>query len=165
MSGNGYDGSAWNDAGGWNFKANGLWSGSNRGSFHEWTGIVGGTTGSGVWLTLKDGTAITPIARAKGVTSTATAAGNTTLAYFSATEVQTFTGATTQTVTFPAANALGAGIGICYTINNQSSGTVTPTRAGSDTFQGGGTTDPVLAGATTHYISDGVSLWMKVGSA
>lgn len=96
-----------------------------------------------------------------GVTATATAAGTTTLVVGS-TAVQTFTGSTTQTIQFPAANARGAGIAILYIINNQSSGTVTPTRAGSDTFQGGGTTDAVLAGATTRYLSDGVSVWLKV---
>lgn len=99
--------------------------------------------------------------RGAGVTSTATAAGTTTLTS-SSTEIQTFTGSTTQTVQFPAANLFGAGIAVVYTINNQSSGTVTPTRAGSDTFQGGGATDPVLAGATTRYVSDGVSVWLKV---
>lgn len=159
---NGYDGIAWYDGGGWNAKADALWSATNHGTYHEFSGIQTGTTSSGIWATFRDGAIISPIARAKGVTITATAAGTTVLAYFSATEVQTFTGSTTQTITFPAANARGAGIGICYTINNQSSGTVTPTRAGSDTFQGGGTTDPVLAGASQNYISDGVSLWMKV---
>lgn len=99
--------------------------------------------------------------RGAGVTSTATAAGTTTLTNAS-TEIQTFTGTTTQTVQFPAANLFGAGIAVCFTINNQSTGTVTPTRAGSDTFQGGGTTDPVLAGASTTYRSNGVSVWLKV---
>ena len=98
--------------------------------------------------------------RGTGVTSTATAAGTTTLTATS-TEVQTFTGTTTQTVQFPAANLFGAGIAVLFTINNQSTGTVTPTRAGADTFQGGGTTDPVLAGASMRYASNGVSVWLK----
>lgn len=96
-----------------------------------------------------------------GVTSTVTAAGTTTLTAAS-TMLQTFTGATTQTVVMPAANAFGAGIAVVIAINNQSSGSLTPTRAGSDTFQGGGTTDTVVAGATTWYASDGVSVWLKV---
>lgn len=99
--------------------------------------------------------------RGAGVTSTTTAAGTTTLTSAS-TEIQTFVGSTTQTVQFPAANLFGAGIAVCFTINNQSSGTVTPTRAGADVFQGGGTTDPVLAGASTSYRSNGVSVWLKV---
>ncbi len=98
-----------------------------------------------------------------GVTSTATAAGTTVLAQAS-TMVQSFTGSTTQTITMPAANLWGAGIAVTYVINNQSSGTVTPTRAGSDTFQGGGTTSAVLAGATTIFMSDGVSIWLKVST-
>ncbi len=97
----------------------------------------------------------------RGVTSTATAAGTTTLTVAS-TEIQTFTGVTTQTVQFPAANLFGAGIAVLFTINNQSSGIITPTRAGADTFQGGGTTDPVAAGASQDYASDGVSVWLKV---
>lgn len=96
-----------------------------------------------------------------GVTSTATAAGTTTLTA-SSTFFQTFTGVTTQTVQFPAANLLGAGIAVMFAINNQSSGAVTAARAGGDTFQGGGTTDTIVAGATTWYASDGVSVWMKV---
>lgn len=95
------------------------------------------------------------------VASTVTAAATTTLTVSSA-EVQTFTGATTQTVQFPAANLHGAGVPVVFCINNQSSGTVTPTRAGADTFQGGGTTDPVLAGATQWYASDSVSVWLKI---
>jgi len=96
-----------------------------------------------------------------GVTSTATAAATTTLVQAS-TIIQSFTGSTTQTVQFPAANLWGAGIAVMYVINNQSSGTVTPTRAGSDTFQGGGTTDPVTAGKTVIYASNGVSVWLKI---
>lgn len=96
-----------------------------------------------------------------GVTSTPTATGTTTLTATS-TVVQTFTGTAPQTVQFPAANLFGSGIAVVFVINNQASATVTPTRAGSDTFQGGGTTDPVLAGASQTYMSNGVSVWLKV---
>ncbi len=96
-----------------------------------------------------------------GVTSTATAAATTTLD-INSTMLQTFTGATTQTVVFPAASLFGAGIAVVFAINNQSSGNLTPTRAGADTFQGGGTTDTVGPGSTTWYASDGVSVWLKV---
>ena len=99
--------------------------------------------------------------RGTGVTSTATAAGTTTLTSAS-TEIQKFTGTSTQTVQFPAANLFGAGVAVLFTINNQSTMTVTPTSAGADTFVGGGTTDPVLTLASTSYASDGVSLWMKI---
>lgn len=98
--------------------------------------------------------------RGAGITRTATAAATTTLTSTS-TEYQEFTGATTQIVQFPAANLFGAGIAVIYVINNQSTNTVTPTRAGSDTFAGGGTTDPVVAGACTRYASDGISVWLK----
>lgn len=102
--------------------------------------------------------------RGAGVTSTATAAGTTTLTSTS-TEIQTFTGVTTQTVQFPAANLFGAGIAVLYVINNQSTGAVTPTRAGADTFQGGGTTDTVAAGACKIYASDGVSKWLIISAS
>lgn len=97
-----------------------------------------------------------------GTASTATAGGTTTLTTASKV-VQIFTGTQTQTINFPAANAFGAGVAVTYCINNQSTGTVTPTRAGSDTFQGGGTTDAVGAGSTQWYTSDGVSVWGKTG--
>lgn len=93
-----------------------------------------------------------------GVTSTATAAATTTLTS-SSRVIQKFTGTTTQTINFPAANLFGAGIAVRYTIDNHSTGIVTPTRAGSDTFKGGGTTYPVAGGASTTFVSDGVSVW------
>jgi hypothetical protein len=99
-----------------------------------------------------------------GVTSTATAAGTTTLTSTS-TEIQTFTGVTTQIVQFPAANLFGAGIAVLFTINNQSTGAVTPTRAGSDTFQGGGSTDTVASGTCKQYASDGVSKWLIISAS
>lgn len=58
---------------------------------------------------------------ATGVTTTATAAGTTTLTVAS-TQVQQFTGATTQTVVLPDATTLV--LGQVYTISNQSSGAV-----------------------------------------
>lgn len=93
-----------------------------------------------------------------GVTSTATAAGTTTLVAAS-TVIQRFTGATTQTIQFPAANLFGAGIAVVYTIVNESTGIVTPTRAGADTFPSAATTFPVSAGASYTFTSDGVSAW------
>ncbi len=99
-----------------------------------------------------------------GVASTVTATGTTTLVQASAI-IQTFTGTAIQTIVFPAANLWGAGIAVMYVINNQSSLTVTPTRAGSDTFQGGGTTSAVLTNTTTIFASDGVSVWLKVSTA
>jgi phage tail sheath gpL-like len=96
-----------------------------------------------------------------GVASTATAAGTTTLTISSA-PIQIFTGATTQTIQFPAANLFGAGISVKILVINRSSGTVTPTRAGADTFVGGGTTDPILTTLQVQYVSDGVSVWYKL---
>lgn len=96
-----------------------------------------------------------------GATSTATAAGTTTLTSAS-TKVQIFTGTTTQTINFPAANVFGAGIAVEFIVINRSTGTVTPTRAGSDTFVGGGTTDPITTLNQAYYVSDGVSVWYKL---
>ncbi len=109
-------------------------------------------------------TLISALGQGWGVASTATAGGTTVLAQASAV-IQTFTGVTTETITMPAANLWGAGIAVIYIINNQSSGTVTPTRAGSDTFQGGGTTSAVLTTTTTIFASDGVSVWLKLSAA
>lgn len=93
-----------------------------------------------------------------GVTSTATAAGTTTLTTTS-TVLQIFTGSTTQSVQLPAANLDGAGFSTTFIINNQSSGAVTLLRAGSDTFPGAATTFNVAAGTSYTMMSDGVSLW------
>ncbi len=223
---NGFDGTTWQDASGtFQFVADGLWSGTNRGTMLTITGtpngstanaeiarfyrgafLVGATTLVGAELVRFTGgtapgtpggtdvligagvisngattnsTSITTGAninaggsaiakniihaqgRGAGVTSTVTAAATQTLTATS-TEVQTYTGSTAgQVIQFPAANLFGAGIAVLFTINNQSTQTVTPTRAGADTFQGGGTTDPVLAGASMDYKSDGVSKWLK----
>lgn len=94
-----------------------------------------------------------------GVTSTATATTTTTLTTSSKT-VQVFTGATTQSVTLPAANAFGSGIAVVFVIKNRSSGTVTINRAGSDTIDGG--TSTTLTGGSNQsvtLISDGSSAW------
>jgi hypothetical protein len=96
-----------------------------------------------------------------GVAITATAAATTTLTAASA-PTQIFTGTTTQTVQFPAANLFGAGIAVKILVINRSTGTVTPTRAGADTFVGGGTTDPILTTLQVQYVSDGVSVWYKL---
>ncbi len=109
-------------------------------------------------------TLIAALGQGWGVASTVTATGTTTLAQASAV-IQTFTGTAIQTITMPAANLWGAGIAVIYVINNQSTLTVTPTRAGSDTFQGGGTTSAVLTGTTTIFASDGVSVWLKISTA
>lgn len=97
---------------------------------------------------------------AYGVTSTATAAGTTTLTR-SSTMVQVFTGTTTQSVTLPAANLYGSGIGVSFIIKNRSTGTVTINRAGSDTIDGA--TSYTLTGsanAAVRLISNGSSEWL-----
>jgi hypothetical protein len=97
-----------------------------------------------------------------GVTSTATAAGTTTLDR-SSTPIQVFTGSTTQGVTLPAANLYGSNIGVSFIIKNRSSGTVTVNRAGSDTIDGA--TSFTLTGganAAVHLISNGSSEWLVV---
>lgn len=94
---------------------------------------------------------------ALGVTSTATAAGTTTLTSANTT-VQVFTGSTTQTVQLPAANALGSGVAVMFVIKNRSSGTVTVQRAGSDTIDGA-TTYPLGTNDSITLVSDGSSVW------
>lgn len=92
-----------------------------------------------------------------GVTSTATAAGTTTLTTTS-TLVQIFTGSTTQNVTLPAANLDGAGFSTSFVIKNRSSGAVTINRAGSDTIDGA-TSYNLAAGTSITLYSDSVSDW------
>ncbi len=97
-----------------------------------------------------------------GVTSTATAAGTTTLSSTSKI-IQIFTGSTTQTVTLPAANLFGSGIAVVFIIKNRSSGTVTINRAGSDTIDGG--TSTTLTGGSNQsvtLVSDGSTAWVIV---
>jgi hypothetical protein len=67
-----------------------------------------------------------------GFTSTATAAGTTTLDINSK-YIQLFTGSTTQTVTLPVASTLQAGWSVI--INNQSTGIVTVKTSGANTIQ------------------------------
>lgn len=102
---------------------------------------------------------------ANGIASTATAAGTTSLTAASKT-VQIFTGATTQTVQLPAANALGSGIALHYVLINASSGDVTAQRAGSDLIVSGassGDTTYVMAGGVGSsgydFYSNGVDKW------
>ena len=95
---------------------------------------------------------------AAGVTSTATAAGTTTLTNASR-RTQIFTGVTTQTMQMPAANLFGAGVAVEFIIINRSTGSVTASRAGADTFVGGGTTDVITTLTQRYYVSDGVSVW------
>lgn len=107
------------------------------------TGSIRGTQGLGV-----------------GVTSTVTAAGTTTLSATS-NAVQVFTGTTTQSVTLPAANALGAGVSQMILFKNYSTGTVTVNRAGSDTIDTATLSMGLTAGTTSLVYSDGVSKWLR----
>jgi hypothetical protein len=96
-----------------------------------------------------------------GVTSTATAAGSTTI-QSTGSMVQIFTGTQTQTVNLPPANVFGTGISAVYVIVNRSTQTVTLARAGSDTFNAGATTLAVPTVTTTRIASDGVSAWYSI---
>lgn len=49
---NGYDGSAWSDAGAYNVRADGLWSGTNHGIYYQWTGTPNGSTSVAEWMRL-----------------------------------------------------------------------------------------------------------------
>lgn len=95
-----------------------------------------------------------------GITSTATAAGTTTLTNASKT-VQIFTGTTTQTVQLPAANATGAGYAIVYVIKNRSTAAITVQRAGTDSLENG-TSTTLNSGDAVFLCSDGVSNWSIV---
>lgn len=95
-----------------------------------------------------------------GITSTATAAGTTTLLTTSPT-IQVFTGTTTQTCALCAANGLGSGISIVFIIKNRSSGIVTVQRSGSDTIENS-TTFTLYSGDSITLCSDAVSNWAIV---
>lgn len=69
-----------------------------------------------------------------GFTTTATAAGTTTLTAAS-TGIQQFTGTTTQTVVLPATNASGVSLGLQYQIINNSTGSVTLEDSSSSVLQ------------------------------
>jgi hypothetical protein len=98
---------------------------------------------------------------AHATATTATAGGTTTLTATSS-QIQQFTGTLGQTINLPAANAAGSGFAQYFCIINLSTAAVTPTRAGSDTFVGGGTTSSVAAGVTQWFASDGISVWRLV---
>ena len=93
-----------------------------------------------------------------GITSIATAAGTTTLVWSSSGVIK-FTGTTTQTVQLPAAALFGAGISVHYVVFNESTGTVTLARAGSDTINAAATTYAILTTLAVDVYSDGVSAW------
>lgn len=93
-----------------------------------------------------------------GFTSTATAAGTTTLTVTS-NQRQTFTGSTTQTCKLPVVSTLV--LGTCYMITNLSSGVVTVQSSGANTIQAmaANTTIVVQSNATT---GTGASVWNVV---
>lgn len=94
-----------------------------------------------------------------GYTSTATAAGTTTLTVTS-NQQQVFTGATTQTCVLPVVSTLVKGTE--YMITNQSSGVVTVQSSGANTIQAmaANTTLTVKSNATT---GTGASVWDVIG--
>ena len=96
---------------------------------------------------------------ARGYATTATAAGTTTLTVASK-GVQTFTGATTQTVALPAVSTLPQ-TGFGYWIINNSSGAVTVNSSGGNAVQvvAAGGRVVVLANALS---GTGASVWDKV---
>jgi hypothetical protein len=103
------------------------------------SGSAVATAASASTLALRDANANLAVnAIVPGFTTTATAAGTTTLT-ISATAIQEFTGATTQTVKLPTASVVA---GAQYSIVNNSSGVVTVQSSGSNTISAmsGGTT-------------------------
>lgn len=93
-----------------------------------------GSTGSGAFVGATSPALVTPTADnfLAGFTSTATAAGTTTLTVNS-NQYQTFTGSTTQNCKLPAVSTLV--LGTVYVITNLSSGVVTVQSSGSNTVQ------------------------------
>jgi hypothetical protein len=54
VAGGGYDGSAWQDSATYYIQtADGLWSGTNRGTYHAWVGTPNGSTVAAEWMRLK----------------------------------------------------------------------------------------------------------------
>lgn len=51
----GYDGSAWGDAAYYGVLADGAWSGTNKGSYHQWYGVSNGSTTQVEWMRLQGG--------------------------------------------------------------------------------------------------------------
>lgn len=93
------------------------------------TGVAAAATAD--TLALRDSNAnLTADAFVPGRTSTATAAGTTTLT-IADTQIQVFTGSTTQTVKLP---TTGVTAGLPYTIINQSSGAVTVQSSGGNSI-------------------------------
>lgn len=121
----------------------------------------GGLITASAGLTVASGQLLTASgAQGWGVTNVTTAAGTTTLTAGTSTTVQVFVGSTTQSVTLPAANALGAGIAVVYVLKNRSSGSITINRAGSNTIDG--STSFILPGGSNNaatLVSDGVGAW------
>jgi hypothetical protein len=84
-----------------------------------------------------------------GYTTTATAAGTTTLTATSG-YYQLFTGTTTQTVVLPVTSTLAAGV--AYEIENNSTGNLTVQSSGLNTIA------TVLPGSTAHFLCIGTTL-------
>lgn len=95
-------------------------------------GITHSTTSAGTSAVMRDGNAnATADAWISGATSVTTAASTTTMSLTS-TQVQIFTGSTTQNCDLPTTGVIG---GQTYTIINQSSGVVTVRSSGGNTIQ------------------------------
>lgn len=92
----------------------------------------------------------------EGFTSTATAAGTTTLTVTSNYQ-QVFTGSTTQTVTLPVAATLTNGQ--AFLITNLSSGTVTVQTSGSNTIQAMGQNTQLLVTCVNNAGGTGTASW------
>ncbi len=143
LNSNGYDGASWSDGGAYNAKADGLWSGSNHGMYHEWTGIPNGSTVSAAWMKLQN-------------TSLALTAG------FAQTGAVTFsTGTGTNTlngnVTVTTGKTITAVSGIIFsneTLSQYDEGTWTPVVAGDSVA--GTQTYSVQNG---HYVRIGKMVW------
>ncbi len=120
------------------------------------TGTGQATAATASTITMRDSNAnITANNWLGGYTTTATAAGTTTLTVAS-TYLQYFTGATTQTVTLPVVSTLA--LGTQYIIVNNSTGAVTVQSSGSNTVV-------ILAGSTSATLTSiatsgtGASVW------
>lgn len=114
--------------------ATGTWAGTTVATNHGGTGVTSVTTAATAsafagWDANKNLSAVNLL---DALTSTATAAGTTTLTVGS-NYYQVFTGSTTQSVVLPAAATLANGQG--FQIVNQSSGTVTVKTSGTNTVQ------------------------------
>ena len=122
--------------------ASGTWQGSTVGVAYGGTGVTASSGANSVMLRdANQNVAVNNVFL--GFNSTVTAAGTTTLTVASA-QYQRFTGTTTQTVKLPDATTLSKGV--VFTVDNDSTGSVTVVDNASSTL------DTIVGGSIDHWV-------------